>query len=170
MYVKVSDGIGASLILGGELYRGAGGLAGELGHTQLANGRQQCRCGRRGCLEAEVCTRSLLTQLRYTHPTVDIPTLVDLPLDDVTARVFDEAGRTVGRVLSDMCNLVNPSVLVIGGRLGTAHPAFLAGVRAAVDQFALSSVAGAVEVMAAELEDRSELRGAIHLAFETATA
>src|SRR6202012_4358449 len=67
VYLKVSSGIGAGLILNGRLYRGAGGLAGELGHVLVDPDGIVCRCGNRGCLETVAGTGALVDGLRPTH-------------------------------------------------------------------------------------------------------
>src|SRR3712207_2359590 len=67
LYVKASDGIGAGLVLGGRLYRGATGIAGEIGHTQLDEAGDQCRCGQRGCLETVISTPLVRQQRSEEH-------------------------------------------------------------------------------------------------------
>jgi len=165
LYVKASGGIGAALVLDGVSYKGAKGLAGEIGHTRLENSAELCRCGNRGCLEAVVSLSTVRRQLELAHPGHDFTSLDDLQLDDpVTERIFNEAGRTMGRVFSDLCNLINPDVLVLGGSLGCAHPALVEGVRSSIDRFAQPATAENVQVVAAALGNRAELTGAIVMA------
>ena len=59
VYIKVSSGIGAGLISGGQLQHGVSGTAGEIGHTVLAEGGPVCRCGNRGCLETLASSRAV---------------------------------------------------------------------------------------------------------------
>jgi predicted NBD/HSP70 family sugar kinase len=164
LYVKASDGIGAALVLDGVSYRGARGLAGEIGHTRLENSAELCRCGNRGCLESVVSLSTVRQQLQLAHPGRDFATLDDLGDDPVTERIFNEAGRTMGRVFSDLCNLINPDLLVLGGTLGCAHPALVEGVRQSIDRFAQPATAEMVQVVAAGLGSRAELQGALVLA------
>src|SRR6195952_2843066 len=128
LYIKASHGIGASMVINGETYKGATGIAGEIGHTHLAGRTELCRCGNRGCLEAVVSVQSLLRQVAHTPPNVD-PEAISLDaLDDtITHRLLNEAGRTLGGVLADLCNLLNPGALIIGGELGAAGPPLLGG-------------------------------------------
>ena len=77
--------------------------------------------------------------------------------------MLTDAGRTVGRALADLCNSINPEVIVLGGSLG-ASASLRDGVRAAVDRYAQPDTAAAVRVVAAELGDRAELVGAVALA------
>ena len=66
-YVMLSSGIGGGLILEGRLYRGARGVAGEIGHVTLDENGLMCRCGSRGCLETMVGAAALTEQLRRSH-------------------------------------------------------------------------------------------------------
>ncbi len=165
LYVKISDGIGAALVLNGRIYKGAVGLAGEIGHNRLENNNELCRCGSRGCLEAVISVSSVMTQLAHSHEGVTIDAIDALPFtDDVTDRIFRDAGRTVGQALSTLCNLLNPGQLVIGGKLGTAHPEILTGIRLGIDQFAQPATAEAMTIEAAAHGCRAELMGALQLA------
>jgi predicted NBD/HSP70 family sugar kinase len=165
LYVKASHGIGASLILDGKPYRGATGIAGEIGHTHLAGRTELCRCGDRGCLEAEVSIQAVRQQLEHTHPHLNITTLrLSTLTDPVAGRILNEAGRTVGQVLADLCNLINPAAIVIGGELGSSGDAFISGVRSSIQRYAQPATAAVLEVLAAQLGDDTELHGAVQLA------
>ncbi|MXG90587.1 ROK family protein [Nocardioides flavescens] len=164
LYVKVSHGVGAAMVIGGEPYRGASGVAGEIGHTQLRSHTELCRCGNRGCLEAVVSVSSVRAQIAHTHPTED-PETLRFDADDVlTWRVIDGAGRILGEVLANICNLLNPGAIVIGGELGGGTPRLLDAVRETLLRDAQPACAAAVRVVAAELGEESELTGALQLA------
>lgn len=164
LYVKASHGVGAGLVIDGETYKGATGLAGEIGHTHLVGESQLCRCGNRGCLEAVVSVDAIRSQLAHTRPNVD-PRTLRLEADDVvTQRVLSEAGRTLGRVLATLCNLLNPAALIVGGDLGAAGEAFIGGVEASIRRHAQPATAAAMEVLPAALGSRAELTGALQLA------
>src|SRR3954454_11366262 len=94
LYVKLASGVGAGLILGGRLHRGAAGLAGEIGHVLAREGGDVCRCGSRGCLETEVSTRRLLQLLRPVYDDLDLDGLLELDARGETAvrRVLTDAG------------------------------------------------------------------------------
>jgi predicted NBD/HSP70 family sugar kinase len=149
IYVKASHGVGAGHVLGGRPYRGAAGVAGEIGHTQVSADGARCRCGNRGCLEAVVSIDEIRRQLDAVGGGA------------AEARVLAEAGRALGRVLADLCNCLNPEAIVLGGELGATGEAFVAGVREAIDRRAQPAVAQAVSIRAAGLGLRSELLGAV---------
>jgi len=170
VYLKLASGVGAGLVLGGRLYRGATGIAGELGHVQIAEHGQVCRCGNRGCLETEVSVPRLLEHVQPTHDeplTVERLLELDASGDTGVRRVLDDAGRTVGRALADLCNSLNPTLLVIGGPLGSAS-SLIEGVRAAVDRYAQPNTAAAVRVASAALGERAEITGAVAMAIARA--
>jgi predicted NBD/HSP70 family sugar kinase/biotin operon repressor len=169
-YLKLASGVGAGLVLGGRLYRGATGIAGEIGHVQVVEHGRVCRCGNRGCLETEVSVPRLLGHVQPTHDdrlTADRLVALDESGDVGVRRVLGDAGRTVGRALADLCNSLNPTMLVLGGPLGSA-PSLVEGVRASVDRYAQPNAAAAVRVASAHLGERAEVTGAVAMAIARA--
>jgi predicted NBD/HSP70 family sugar kinase len=168
VFVKVATGIGAGIISGGELQRGAQGTAGDLGHVKVARADDvPCRCGNTGCLEAVAAGPALADALRAAG--VDARTsqdVVDLArAGDVTAhQVVRQAGRDLGDVLATLVNLINPSVLVIGGRLAGAGESLLAGIREVVYQRSLPLATEHLQVVASMAGDHAAVRGAVALA------
>jgi predicted NBD/HSP70 family sugar kinase len=167
LYVRASHGIGAAMVIDGRLFRGSTGLAGEIGHTPLAGATEPCRCGGRGCLESVVSASAVLARIAHTRPTATPDQLDIADDDDVTIRIVNEAGRTLGQVVANLCNLLNPGAVIVGGELG-AVPAFVAGVESSVRRHAQPATAAATEVVAAELGVRAELVGALRLAASAA--
>jgi predicted NBD/HSP70 family sugar kinase/biotin operon repressor len=170
VYLKLASGVGAGLVLGGRLYRGATGIAGEIGHVQILEHGQVCRCTNRGCLETEVAIPRLLELLQpaYAEPiNVETVLALDVEGDAGVRRVLGDAGRTVGRALADLCNSLNPSLLVTGGPLGSAQ-SLVEGVRASLDRYAQPATAAAVRVESAALGARAEITGAIAMAIARA--
>ncbi|WP_426998097.1 ROK family transcriptional regulator [Pseudarthrobacter sp. N5] len=136
LFIKVATGIGAGIISSGELQRGANGTAGDLGHVRVPRGDDVlCRCGNYGCLEAlasgPAVARSLAVQGLTAEKGSDVLRLVadgNLP----AIQALRQAGRDVGDVLATVVNLLNPSMIVIGGSLGQAGEHLMAGVREVV--------------------------------------
>jgi predicted NBD/HSP70 family sugar kinase len=172
LYIKASHGIGAGLVLNDKTYRGSSGMAGEIGHTQLPGAVSWCRCGLRGCLETVVSITEIQRQLEHIRVQKASPdgglSLTSITDHPVAARVVTEAGRTLGRVLADLCNCLNPAVIILGGELGTAGRPLVAGVRESIDRYAQPAIAQAVDVRTAELGLRSELMGAVSRAMDYA--
>lgn len=164
VYVKLASGVGAGLVLGGRLHRGAGGRAGELGHVTSVEDGLACRCGRRGCLETEVSTDRLQELLRPAHGAAvdDLAALEAQGHPDVR-RVLHDAGAAVGRALADVVTTLDPSVLVLGGPLGRSA-AVLAGTREGLRARADREVVAGLEVRPGALGERAEVLGAVSLA------
>jgi predicted NBD/HSP70 family sugar kinase len=166
VYVKLGDGVGASLILQGLPYPGVDGLAGEVGHTQVSDQGDWCRCGNRGCLEtvaSSTFVHSLMADAGLT-PHDDAFPLRDAAEHPAVARFVEESGRTVGRVLADLCNWLNPRRIIIGGELSTVGSPLAEGVRESIRRYTQPAIAQSVEVRIAELGRRSELLGCVAVA------
>jgi glucokinase-like ROK family protein len=164
VYLKLASGVGAGLVIRGELYRGAAGTAGEVGHTTLDERGAVCRCGNRGCLETFVGGEALLRLLRNTHGP-DL-TLADMVVraregDPACLRVVTDAGRYVGIAVANFCNLLAPARVVIGGELAMAGDLLLDPIREGVRRHALRPAADRLSLLPAALGDRAEVLGAI---------
>ncbi|MBR7832698.1 ROK family transcriptional regulator [Actinospica durhamensis] len=173
VYVKASHGIGAGLILGGRPYRGATGIAGEIGHTQLPGAINWCRCGNQGCLETVVSVGAVRRRLEHVLGGAApdrLPPMAELAASPAAARVLTDAGRTVGRVLADLVNCLNPAAVILGGELGAAGEPLVAGVRESIDRHAGQGGAGAVRVLGGRLGERAELLGAVAAAIQSSSA
>lgn len=137
LLIKVATGIGAGVIADGRLMRGALGSAGDLGHVQVAGAPDDvvCRCGNVGCLEAIAAGPAIAAKLRAKGLDIDgSQGIVDaVAAGDIAAlQAVREAGRDIGTVLATCVNLLNPSVIVVGGKLSEAGEYLLAGVREVV--------------------------------------
>lgn len=167
VYLKVSTGIGAGLIVAGRIHHGAGGTAGEIGHLLVDEDGHVCRCGNRGCLETVAATPGLLEQLSRTHGT-------DLSIEDVIGlarggdpgcrRVIADAGQHIGRAVAMLCNLLNPARIIVGGDLSAGGGLLLDPLRGALRRYAIPSAAEDAEVCTGLLGEQAEVRGAVALA------
>jgi glucokinase-like ROK family protein len=166
VYLKVSSGIGAGLILNGRLYRGSDGLAGELGHLLVDPDGVICRCGNRGCLETLAATGALVELLRRSHgDAITAPQMLALAREGDLGcrRVIADAGRAIGQAVSMLLNVLNPELLVVGGDLAAAGDLLLDGVRESIARAALPSAAQAATVATGVLGERAQVLGAIAL-------
>jgi predicted NBD/HSP70 family sugar kinase len=172
VYLKLSSGIGAGLILGGRLYRGTGGVAGELGHILVEPEGAVCRCGNRGCLETAASTGALLEILRRSHGELTVAEMLRLAQEGDLGcrRVIADAGRVVGSAAAVVFNLLNPQRLIVGGDLAEAGDLLLEGVRSSVRLAALPAAANAAAVTAGVLGERAQVLGALALAVGEAGA
>jgi predicted NBD/HSP70 family sugar kinase len=168
IFVRASYGVGAGIILGGELHRGFAGTAGEIGHVQVDPQGQICRCGSRGCLNTVVGAQSLTESLRTSRGVVTLRDIVQLARDRDPGcrRLVADAGAAIGAVVAAMAVAINPQSIVVGGELAETGEVLLDPIREAVNHGALPNRVAPIEVMASALGPRAELRGAIALALE----
>ena len=136
VFVKVATGIGSGVISGGRLQRGAQGIAGDIGHVQIARGdNTPCHCGNRGCLEAMASGPAIAAALRASGVDVEngqqVVALVKRGNIEAI-QAIRQAGRDIGEVLTACVSLVNPSVIAIGGSMAQAGEHLIAGVREVV--------------------------------------
>ena len=168
VFIKVATGIGAGIVSGGVLQRGAQGTAGDLGHVAVARGADVvCRCGNRGCLEAIAAGPALAAALRDAG--VDAGSGADVVRlvrggDATAVRVVRQAGRDLGEVVATLVNLINPSAIVIGGSLADAGESLLAGIREVVYSRSLPLATEHLRVITARAGERAGVIGAAALA------
>ncbi|WP_239133144.1 ROK family transcriptional regulator [Paractinoplanes durhamensis] len=128
LYIRLADGIGGGLVVGGRLVAGAGGMAGEFGHVKADPSGGLCRCGKRGCLETVAAVGPALAAAGVRD------------LDELTARrdeprvraAMDRVADAVGRVLASAALILDPEQIVIGGPLAAAAPGIVTRVATAV--------------------------------------
>ncbi|MFB9956234.1 ROK family transcriptional regulator [Cellulomonas denverensis] len=170
VYLKVSHGVGAGLVVGGRLVHGRAGAAGEFGHITVDENGPICRCGNRGCLDAMIGAPALLRMLESSHGHLTLADVIARAQDGDPGcrRVISDAGRLLAVAAADTCNLLDPEVVVVGGRLAEAGPILLDTFRSVLAQRVLPSTVGPVEVVATELGTEAEVRGALALAMDHA--
>jgi len=171
VYVMLSDGVGAGLFLDGHLYCGATGGAGELGHVTVVPGGFVCRCGNRGCLETVAGAHALTGALAQTHGSST--TLADLMAaaqggESGALRVLADAGRAVGTALATICMILDPALVVIGGKANAEHSPLLSAVRDTLADSITPLRKDPIPVVAGTLGEQAEMLGAIALATQTA--
>ncbi len=179
-YIKLATGIGSGHIMGGEIYRGATGVAGEIGHTAIDPSGKPCICGLRGCLVTLIGTPALLEraeELIREHPDsmlagrrFDIRALEEAALvgDPVAVQVAQEAAGHLGIVVAGLLNLVNPSIVVVGGDLAGLGELLLVPLRETARSRTLVSSVKAAEIRASELGPKSVAIGAATLVLKAA--
>ncbi|MYG81722.1 MAG: ROK family protein, partial [Gemmatimonadetes bacterium] len=155
-----------------EIYRGATGVAGEIGHVAIDPGGPECVCGNRGCLATFVGTRQLVDRARSlmsrfpdsalagTEP--DIRAIEDAALaDDPLARqVVNEAADRLGIVVAGVLNLLNPGSVVLGGSLARVGDRLVKPLREAVATRTLVASAAASDIRTSDRGERATALGA----------
>lgn len=172
MFVKIATGIGAGLISGSALQRGAQGVAGDIGHVQVARGAGvPCRCGNRGCLEALASGPAIARSLREhgveAQTGSDVIDLVKRGNIEAIQAVR-QAGRDIGEVLTTCVSLVNPSVITIGGSMARVGEHLIAGVREVVYTRSTPLATEHLAIVQSVTAERAAILGASMLAVEHA--
>jgi predicted NBD/HSP70 family sugar kinase len=163
VYVRLSTGVGAGLVVGGALYTGGAGMAGEIGHATVVEGGPICRCGNRGCLEAVASPVAVAALLETAGgEPMSVARMIELVAagDRGAMRAVADAGELVGRAVAATVNLLNPRVIVLGGELAQAGEVLLDAVVRAVARHASPPVAATVEVRLSALGEQAEVLGA----------
>jgi predicted NBD/HSP70 family sugar kinase len=172
VYVKVSARIGCGLIVDGWLLRGARGIAGEIGHTVVNESGPVCYCGSRGCLETVASASAIAEMLRLRHrEQLTLPQVVALAVegDPGCQRALADVSAEIGIAVGNVCNLLNPERVVIGGTLSQAGELVLEPIRQAVRRATRQFTTEMTAVVPAELGDRAEVLGALALVMRDAS-
>jgi glucokinase len=189
LMLTLGTGVGGAVLVGGELYKGASGAAGELGHIALSREGPDCGpgCPSRGCLEAYTSGTALAREARAAAAVAPQTRLAralredDRPAGpivtelahqgDADARALLRAhGEWLGVGLASLVNIFNPSVIVIGGGVIAAGELLLEPARAMMRSRALAFSAQRVAVLAARFGAESGMIGAALLARESVAA
>jgi glucokinase len=185
LYVNVGTGIGGGVVLNGRLYHGANGMAGEIGHVTVTPDGPPCDCGKRGCLEAVASGRSLGRRAREAaqREPESARLLVEAAGDDaakiegphvftaaaagdlLATRLIEETAGYLGLALGNVANVLDPSIVVIGGGLSETGEALFTPLRAAVRRHLLPELP-APPVVPAALGYEAGVIGAVSLALD----
>lgn len=178
VYVKVGSGIGAGLISGGRLHRGAQGCAGDIGHmAAIATSDVLCRCGQTGCLEAlagglaiardgqEAASQRRSVFLNGLDSTGRRITAADVGYgaqhgDPVSLKLVTNSARLVGETLSQIVNFFNPSLILIGGGVPDVGDLYLATVRQVILGRSLPLATRSLLIEKSRLGNTAGLKGA----------
>jgi predicted NBD/HSP70 family sugar kinase len=169
VYLTGHSGVGGGLVLGGRLYRGAEGFAGEVGHLTVEPDGRPCGCGKRGCLETYVSESAILAQAAERgRAFTDLAALAaaaregDQPLSALLAAVGDR----LGFALSYLVNLLNPEMVVLGGNLSVAADLFLPALNRTLERHALEPMRRNLRLLVSPLGPEAVPMGGVALAIE----
>jgi predicted NBD/HSP70 family sugar kinase len=167
-YVRVGHSISGGLVIGGEVFRGTSGKAGQIGHVTIDENGPICRCGSRGCLETLAGGPALLDLFRGDPGMQRLRDLLARAQagDASSRRVIADAGRHIGIAAANLCNIFDPDVLVIGGELAGAGETLIAPLRHALERSVLAGSTDGPRIVQGSLGDRAELLGCLALAID----
>ncbi|SEF82401.1 ROK family protein (putative glucokinase) [Thermomonospora echinospora] len=180
LLVKIGTGIGCGIVVGGGIYRGVSGGAGDIGHIRVDDDGPLCACGNTGCLEAyfggAALARDALAVARAGHSALLAERLAatgDVTAADVAAaaaagdpaavRLIREGGHRVGQVLAGLVSFFNPGLVIIAGGVARLGHALLAEVRSVVYRRSPPLATGNLPIVLSELGDTAGVVGATRL-------
>ena len=183
IYLTISTGVGGGVILDGQLRHGANGNAGELGHISVCYEGRRCHCGGIGCLEAYASGTSIAARaLDALHAGVYSTELARLSAegeeritgeavvdamrhgDPLARAVWDETMELLGAGIASIINAFNPQRIVLGGGITKAGRLLFEPLRRIALQRAMQPLAEVVDIIPAELGDRTGILGAVAIA------
>ena len=177
-YIKVATGVGAGFIINGRIFRGSGGIAGEIGHTSIDPNGPQCVCGLKGCLTTFIGTPALLerakNELRAAgldrRPPASIDELVNAALDGdpMSVELILYAGDRLGIGIANMLNLLNPKTVVLGGGITRASELLLDAVRRTIHGLSLPASISHADIRTTGLSEWGIAVGAATLVLQVA--
>ncbi len=176
-FIKVGSGIGAGLLLNGQIYHGATGSAGEIGHLTIEENGPLCDCGNTGCLEALAGGKAIARQAKEAVERGQRTLLANMgPVEELTARdvaaaarrgdlvsqqIIAQAGSWLGIAIAGMVNIFNPRMVIVGGGVSQMGDLLLQPIRDAVHRRSLPAAAQTVKINTAVLRRRSSSMGAV---------
>ena len=183
IYCKVGSGIGAGLLSHGRIHRGANGAAGDIGHVRVHDSIVLCRCGKTGCLEAEVGGWAVVRDAERAvadgaggvlaaqvaageQITPEGISVAATNGDPLAISLMQRTARLVGESIAALVNMFNPSVIVVGGAVAAAGEIFLAEVRQRVYELSLPLATRDLSIVSSVGDEKEPLRGGAELAIE----
>lgn len=165
VYVSVGMGIGTGLILQRNLYKGASGFSGEMGHLSVEAFGKPCSCGNRGCWEMYASEQALLEKAAK-HGYEDLEGLLKAAESgrEEVAALLEEIGEYLGIGIANIVNIFNPDAVIIGNRMSQTRPWIETSLRRTVVQRTLGFHLRSVQLLFAELGERSAMLGAAQMA------
>lgn len=181
LMLTLGTGVGSGLVLGGKLWIGIDGLAGEYGHATVEPDGLPCLCGNRGCLEqyasatavAEAARAALersadgmLAQFPLSAITAESVAVAALKGDRLACSIFERAGRYIGIAVASAANLLNLEAVIIGGGLAGSFDLLAGAVRREIDTRSFPPIARRVAVVRGALGDDAGIVGSAAMAME----
>ena len=182
--MTIGTGIGGGVVLNGKLYRGAGSMAGEIGHMTVEPKGRLCGCGNFGCLEAMAGKNGIIARTLEALADDPRPSLLDEHIDALkamddrcpeiiedaarkgdalAANIFAETGRYIGRVLASLANFLNPQAVVIGGGIANAGDILFPHIEREIERRAFRECAEGMRILPAQHGNDAGMLGAAAL-------
>lgn len=177
LFLNLDYGIAVGILMGGELYYGKSGYAGEFGHMPVFNNEYICRCGKKGCLETEAAgwalermfrdkvregSSSLITTKIADPDRIMMDDIIEVAIaDDVLAiELIAQLGDNIGRGIASLINVFNPELVILGGGLLATGDYIGLPIKTAINKYSLSLVNNDTRLVHSKLGEQAGLLGA----------
>ena len=181
LFVNVSWGVGLGIIIGGKVYAGKSGFAGEFGHTPAYDNGLICHCGKKGCLETEASGNAIYRKLVERVQQGEMSLLADAVMkgelitlemiadavnkeDTLCIELVEELGYELGKHIAGLMNLFNPEMVIIGGILSTTDDYLILPIKTSIKKHSLNMVNKDTIIKVSFLRERAGMIGACMLA------
>ncbi len=179
-----SWGLGLGIFVNGQLYSGSNGFAGEFSHIPIVENGELCICGKRGCLETIASSNTIMKYLAEGFASNQISSLInrfkDCPEkvtpedvidfarkgDEFCISILSEIGKSMGKGLAYIIQLLNPEVIVLSGPISKAKQYVLSPIQQSLNRFCLEKISGNTSIVVSDMGDQSALLGTSKMVFQ----
>ena len=184
VFIHWSWGLGLGIYIGGKLYSGKSGFAGEFSHIPIVENGELCICGKRGCLETIASSNTIIKLVKQGFANNEISSLINefrdnpdkvTPEDVINSArqgdefcisILNEVGKAMGKGLSYLIQLLNPDAIVLSGPLAAARQFVLFPIQQSLNRLCLEKVSGNTEIIISDLGDQSALLGISEMVYQ----
>lgn len=177
IFLNLDYGVGMGIVIGGELYYGKSGYAGEFGHIPLFQNEIICHCSKKGCLETEASGWALLEEFKQKIAAGSSTSIMkkNLNLENITVEDIIEAaqnddvlaieliasiGEKLGKGVALLINIFNPELVIIGGSLSATGEYIRLPIKSAINKYSLSLVNNDTQIKISQLGNKAGVIGA----------
>jgi glucokinase len=176
--LTLGTGVGGGIVLNRQIWHGADGMAGEVGHMTIIPDGRKCGCGNTGCLEMYASARGIVQSYRDAGGFPETVNQSEVTSADVykaarsgdlrAIEVMQDMGRMLGIGIANLINIFNPEMVVIGGGVKDAWPLFIDSARTEIKKRAFEVPASRTEIVPSKLGDDAGMIGAAAVALQKA--
>ncbi|MGL5938373.1 MAG: ROK family transcriptional regulator [Phocaeicola sp.] len=181
LFINISWGLGAGMILDGHLHYGASGFSGEFGHMPFFNNEIFCHCGKKGCTETEASgsamyrlllakqqagARSILSKKIEQNEIISTNDMVQAVIDEdmLMIEIVEEVGNKLGKGIAGLINIFNPEMVVIGGSVACVGDYLLLPIKSSIKKYSLNLVSQDTSIKISQLGNNAGVIGACFIA------
>ena len=163
--ITLGTGVGAGILHNGQIYHGANGMAGEVGHMSIVYHGEPCPCGRRGCWERYAATTALVRAAQEKDPAWKDGRAIFAAAEagnETVLALLDAWTDEIAQGLAGMVHIFNPQLILIGGGVSAQQKLLIEPIAAKVRASVMPAFAEGLEIRAAQLHNDAGMVGAVY--------